>query len=541
MVNLKKEVILWCLKRIISSCTKNINLMKYILSFTLLLYNLFLVAQHPNVLIGNTNSPEEPTIVVNPYNTNEMIAGANLNSYYFSSDAGLTWQSGTMTSQYTVWGDPCVAVDTAGDFYFFHLAYHNGVFIDRIVCEKSTDSGATWSGSGYMGLNGTKAQDKEWVSIDRANNNIYVTWTQFDAYGSSASTDSSTIWFSKSTDAGQSWTQAIRLNKEAGDCIDSDNTVEGAVPAVGVNGEVYVAWVGTNGIIFDRSLDYGSTWLEDDILVTSVPGGWDYAIPGIFRSNGLPITVCDTSGGANNGTIYINWSDQRNGIDDTDVWLCKSIDGGNTWSSPIRVNDDLPGKQQFLTWMAIDQVTGKLWFVFYDRRNYSDEQTDVYCAVSEDGGNTFTNFKISESPFNPVSTVFFGDYTNITAYNNVVRPIWARLDGNSLSVWTSIINSTIVGVDNVENENTFSLEQNYPNPFDGKTYFKFKTPTQSKINLSVIDIYGRQVANLINNKTYPAGKHIISFNAKEYNLSSGIYYYSLISNKSHIVKMMTLQ
>ncbi len=514
--------------------------MKNYILVLLIFISLKSLAQHANVLIGNSGSPEEPTIVVNPNNTNEMIAGANLNHYYYSSDAGLSWSSGTMSSQYVVWGDPCVAVDTAGDFYFFHLAYYNGVFIDRIVCEKSVDAGATWAGSGFFGLNGTKAQDKEWVSIDRANNNIYATWTQFDTYGSSSPLDSSVIMFSKSTDAGQTWSQSLRISKLAGDCIDSDNTDEGAVPAVGPNGEIYVAWVGANGIMFDRSTDEGNTWLNDDIFVSSVPGGWDYSVPGITRSNGLPVTLCDTSGGINNGTIYINWTDQRNGTDDTDVWLVKSTDGGDTWSVPARVNDDAPGKHQFFTWMAIDQTTGFLWFVFYDRRNYSDEQTDVYCALSEDGGNAFTNFKVSESPFLPVSSVFFGDYTNITAHNNVIRPIWTRLNNGTLSVWTAIINTSMLGVEE-EEQLSFSLEQNYPNPFDDKTYFRFKLPTQSAISLSVYDVYGRKVALLINNKTYYMGKHILSFSLSEYNLSSGIYYYSLISEKQKLVKMMTVK
>jgi hypothetical protein len=35
---------------------------------------------------------------------------------------------------------------------------------------------------------------------------------------------------------------------------------------------------------------------------------------------GLPVTKCDLSGGAYNGTIYVNWTDQRNGEDNTDVF-----------------------------------------------------------------------------------------------------------------------------------------------------------------------------------------------------------------------------
>lgn len=192
-------------------------------------------------------------------------------------------------------------------------------------------------------------------------------------------------------------------------------------------GEVYVVWSNRNKLWFDRSTDGGQTWLAEDILVGNQPTGWDYLVPGINRSNGLPIVVCDLSGGPNQGTIYVNWSDQRNGPSDTSIRFAKSTDGGLSWSPAKRVNDDNNGRQQFFTWMAIDQATGYLWFVFYDRRNYNDERTDVYMALSKDGGASFKNFKISESPFIPTDNVFFGDYTNVTAHNNVVRPIWARL------------------------------------------------------------------------------------------------------------------
>ncbi len=399
------------------------------------------IAQHQNITISSSNSPEEPTIYINPKNTNQLIGGANINNVYRSVDGGFSWATGTLVSQQNgVWGDPCCIVDTAGNFYFFHLSYPPaGNWIDRIVCQKSTDGGATWNEGTYMGLNGSKAQDKEWAIVDWTNNNIYVTWTQFDVYGSSNQNNKSIIRFSKSTDEGESWSPAIKINEIDGDCIDSDNTVEGAVPAVGPNGEIYVAWAGPAGLVFDRSLDQGETWLNQDIFVSDFPGGWDYNIPGISRCNGLPITVCDLSNGPYRGNIYINWTDQRNGENDTDVWISKSTDGGNTWSNLFRVNDDLPGKQQFFTWMTVDQVTGYLWFVWYDRRNYSDNQTDVYMAASSDGGETFINFKVSEEPFIPTSNIFFGDYNNVSAHNNVVRPIWTRLHQGQLSVMTAIV------------------------------------------------------------------------------------------------------
>jgi len=509
-----------------------------------LLFALMTSAQHENILISNTNAPEEPSIYINHNNTNHIVGGANIKNQYYSTDGGYTWTDDVMSSSFEVWGDPCVITDTADNVYFFHLSWPSfGSFIDRIVCQKSTDGGVTWNDGSYMGLNGTKAQDKEWAVVDWNNNNMYVTWTQFDDYGSSNPNDISIIRFSKSSDEGETWSEAVKINEVDGNCIDSDNTVEGAVPAVGPNGEIYVAWAGPEGLVFDRSLDQGETWLDEDIFVDEFPGGWDYSIPGIMRCNGLPVTVCDLSGGSNHGTIYINWSDQRNGIEDTDIWLAKSTDGGDSWSDPIRVNDDLPGKQQFFTWISIDQATGYLWFVWYDRRNYNDNNTDVYMGVSTDGGETIQNFKVSEESFLPWSNVFFGDYNNVSSHNNVVRPIWTRLQEGNLSVWTAIIDvDAIITTDISEKEITPTaiLEPNYPNPFMQSTYISFKLKQPGAVTLKVFDMFGKEVVTLINSEFRHPGKYVEHFEASDFNLSPGVYYFTLAGEGINLKRKMML-
>lgn len=483
-------------------------------------------AQHPNILISTSTNPNEPSIMLDPLNTNRMVAGSNIANVYYSTDAGQTWSEIIQTSSFGVWGDPVFVVDTAGDFYHFHLSNPSfGNWIDRIVCQKSTDGGVTWNDGSFTGLNGTAAQDKEWVAIDRNTNTLYMTWTHFDAYGTSDPQDSSLILFSKSTDAGMSWSNPITISDGAGDCVDSDNTMEGAVPTIGPNGEVYVSWIGKDTLFFDKSTDGGTTWLPNDIVVTNIPGGWNYTIPGLYRCNGLPVTICDTaSSSAYNGNIYINWTDQRNGLTDTDVWLIKSTDGGTTWSSPTRVNDDVAGKHQFLTWMTVDQANGNLWFVFYDRRNYSNSLTDVYMARSTDGGTTFENFKVSESPFLPTSGVFFGDYTNIAAYNNVVRPIWARLETGVLSVYTALVDPLVLGNETLDDDDDV---YNYPNPFTQETYFSFKLRYKMNVSAILYNQLGRVAATIIDNEEMDYGHHVIKFNATEYNLSPGIYTYVL--------------
>jgi hypothetical protein len=509
-----------------------------LIPFVILALNGSLLSQpFQNVLIDNTGGPEEPSICINPKNTNFVVAGANINSYYYSSNGGFNWTEGTLTGTYQVWGDPCISVDTAGNFYFYHLT-NGSYFIDRMGMHKSTNNGVSYGIQSYWQYNPPRAeQDKEWAAVDWTHgprgNWIYVTWTQFDRYNSSLPTDSSRILFTRSTNGGLNWLDTSTIiSRKSGTCIDDDNTMEGAVPCVGPNGEIYVGWAGPKiinsqfGIFFNKSTDGGNTWLANEIYVADQPGGWDYNINGIYRANGLPITCCDVSNGPHRGTIYINWTDQA-GTNDHDVKIAKSTNGGLNWSAPIRVNNDPAGKEQFFTWMTIDQTTGFLYFVFYDRRNYSDNlTTDVFMARSTDGGATFTNTVISSSPFVPNQSTFFGDYTNITAANGKIRPIWTRLQG-SLSVWTAIIDFPVA----IENQNnkipeSYSLSQNFPNPFNPSTTIKFTIPKNShdRVTLKVYDILGKEIAVLVN-EALQGGTYQINWNAA--NFSSGLYFYKL--------------
>ncbi|RKY90887.1 MAG: glycosyl hydrolase, partial [Ignavibacteriae bacterium] len=268
-------------------------------------------SQYQNIRVDDTTntSHNEVTIAINPLNPNVLAGGANINNFYSSVDGGNTWSESTMNSTLGVWGDPCVLFDSLGNLYFAHLSNPGtGWWIDRIVVQKSTDNGQTWNDGVGIGQNiQPQVQDKEWLAVDLTRSpyrgNIYITWTEFDDYGSSNPSDSSRIRFSKTTDEGESWSNAITISDVSGDCIDDDNTTEGAVPCVGPNGEIYVSWAGPVGLVFDKSTDGGETW-ETDIFVSDIPGGWAYDIPGIMRCNGMPITMCDISDSPYNGDIY---------------------------------------------------------------------------------------------------------------------------------------------------------------------------------------------------------------------------------------------
>ena len=260
--------------------------MKKFLWFFFLLSHEYSFGQFLNIKIDDAGNPEEPSICINPKNTNNIVAGANINYVYQSLDGGLTWEKDQLESPYGVWGDPCIFTDTAGNFYYIHLSNPaSGNWIDRIVCQRSSDNGTSWSAGTYTGLNGSRAQDKAWTTVDQNTNTIYVTWTQFDQYGSSNPNDSSVILFSKSTDDAATWSTPVRINKLAGDCIDGDNTTEGAVPAIGANGEIYVCWSNRDTLFFDfasikgeDAIDGVKVDVEGNVYVSG-PGGLHIVSP----------------------------------------------------------------------------------------------------------------------------------------------------------------------------------------------------------------------------------------------------------------------
>jgi hypothetical protein len=425
--------------------------MKHLFVFFFSLCCFFsLSAQFKNTLLaearpGDKYQPCEPSIAINLKNTDHMVAAVILDRVISTHDGGLTWHDKTVTSPFGVFGDPALLSDTKGNFYFFHLAdpsgegRNNEAWLDRIVVNKSKDGGETWNEGISIGHNPPTDQNKEWPALNFKNDNVYVTWTQFDAYGSKDPACQSNIMFSMSSNKGDKWSKPIQLSQTPGDCVDSDNTAEGAMPAVNYEGKLFVTWSNQNKIFLDRSFDDGKTWLRNDIAIFEQPGGWDMEIPGLSRSNGMPVLVCDNSKNSHTGMLYLVWADQRNGENDTDIWFSRSNNFGDNWTTPMKINNDTESHHQFFPWLVIDQTSGYLYTVFYDRRNYDDNQTDVYLAYSLDAGQSFKNVKISESPFTPDASVFFGDYNNIAAHDGVIAPIWTRMDNGKTSVWTTII------------------------------------------------------------------------------------------------------
>ena len=129
-----------------------------------------------------------------------------------------------------------------------------------------------------------------------------------------------------------------------------------------------------------------------------------------------------------------------------------------------------------------------------------------------------------------------GESLSITLKNSTANSGVVNIEGVSWSSGDGVSNPT-----NVEKTSEiprgFSLSQNYPNPFNPSTKISFSLPQSSFVNLSVYEITGREVTNLLNQQMN-AGTYAVDFNSA--NLSSGIYLYKISAGTFLQTKKMIL-
>jgi hypothetical protein len=85
--------------------------------------------------------------------------------------------------------------------------------------------------------------------------------------------------------------------------------------------------------------------------------------------------------------------------------------------------------------------------------------------------------------------------------------------------------------------NSYSLSNNYPNPFNPNTTINYQIPEISFVTLKVYDVLGKEITTLVNNEK-PVGSYEIEFEATS--LPSGIYFYQLQAGSFVVTKKMVL-
>jgi hypothetical protein len=377
--------------------------------------------------------PDDNQVAVNSNNSTQnpvgSLYGANSTETY---NGGLTWDGSVEGAGGSNSGDPVALVGLDGAYYIGAISNPGGQQVS-----KSTNSGATYTvytvsdgGGGFL--------DKNHMWIDNSvtsayEGNLYDAWTDF---GGSANNN---IGFSRSTNGGLNWSSQLNVSG----AVNAGSHCQGVNINSGPNGEVYVIWSIYDGWPTDetaigmaRSFDGGAAFEPATRIINNIRGIRNTGVDKNMRNNSFPSMAVDISGGEYDGNIYIVWSNVGipgiNTGNDVDVYIARSEDLGVTWSTPVKVNQDQTGqgRKHYFPWITCDPDNGILSVVFYDDRNVGGSQCEVFCANSNDGGETWEDFKVSDVAFTPapipgLADGYMGDYLGINARGGWVYPAWA--------------------------------------------------------------------------------------------------------------------
>jgi hypothetical protein len=304
--------------------------------------------------------------------------------------------------------DPSLAVDSQGNFYISTIQQVPGPprTESYLGVAKSTDGGQTFSPAVLIAGTGPTTvafQDKELIAVDNTGSphdgNVYMAWTEFGP-------EAIQVLFVRSTDGGRTFSKPVVIS-------DGRSAVQGATPAVGAQGEVYVLWINFSPrteLRLRQSLDGGQTFGPERVVAPIRTGAHSAssntcrrrALNGNIRYLELPSMAVDLSRQPSRGTIYVAYPSAPDGdrSDAADVFLVRSTDGGETWSEPVRVHDDETKTDQFQPAVAVAR-DGTVGVIFYDRRHDPNNLSiDLYMARSTDGGRTFErNFRVTDRSF----------------------------------------------------------------------------------------------------------------------------------------------
>ncbi|PZR99970.1 MAG: hypothetical protein DLM69_06900, partial [Candidatus Chloroheliales bacterium] len=387
-----------------------------------------------------TLAHNEPSISVNPANRNNIVAGSNdyreggsnaIHAYYYlSDDGGQTWSNGRLPGLVPlpeIQGDMAVAFGPDNWVYYNFLNFNRNTSDpqDGVWASASSDGGHTW-GNPVEVANGytTYSTDKEYIAADNSSSvyrgNVYSCFTDFNTGGG-------TIRLNRSTDHGQTWSSpALNIGT---------NSDQGCDPAVGPNGELYVAYAGTvggNDMVINKSTNGGVSFNGPHRISSYQDIG---SPPGGYRASSFPSIAVNPT----NGDLHVVWPDSR--FDGkADILYSRSIDGGLTWSNPSVLNDDGTAHWQFMPWVSVSP-SGAVGVSWNDTRNDPiNRNYDEYYVQSNDDGLTWTrNYRVSTVTSPPPTLVgnFIGDYTGLVLDDLYVHPIWTDAREGNTVIYTN--------------------------------------------------------------------------------------------------------
>ena len=406
----------------------------------------------PDVPVTTQNSTQsENSIFVNPTNPDHVLQSNNSTqnpvgslygaNYFFSLDFGLTWGGSVQGAGGSNSGDPATAISLTGRQYVGYIHNNGGQGVSY------SEDGTTWTAVLVDAGAGSSLLDKNHMWIDNSptspyQGNLYASWTDFGG------PNDSEIEISRTTNHGLTYSPAVKISGQ----VNAGSHNQGVNIQTGPDGQVYVVWAiydswpsDESSFGFAKSLDGGVTWQPATRIINNTKGIRTSATSKNHRVNSFPSMACDIAG---DGSLYMVWTNIGvpgiNSGTDRDVYMIRSSDEGTTWSAPIRVNQDPigQGKVHYFPWITCDPITSALSVVFYDDRNVGGNKCEVYCANSFDGGDSWEDFRVSDTDFTPTAIPglaggYMGDYLGISARDAKVYPVWTDNRNGVTMTYTS--------------------------------------------------------------------------------------------------------
>lgn len=183
-------------------------------------------------------------------------------------------------------------------------------------------------------------------------------------------------------------------------------------------------------------------------------------------------------------------------------------------------------------------------YVFGFRRWSEDQNLFTVLNMSDQSTSATIDLPVDELNLDTIKTYYLTDLLSgevISGTKKELAQFSTNMNKYTAKIYSLADTIVVVGLrDEIAQINVpaeFTLEQNYPNPFNPVTNISYSIPLNGKVELTVYDILGRDVQNLVN-EIQTAGQHNVIFNGD--NLSSGVYFYSLNFQGKTTVKKMIL-